>query len=87
MEIARERVIEIVASVAAIGLMIVVLVLIGSQYYSEAEGELSGSGGILLLLGVVLFVLLMGVIGYVLAFTVTGQEDDTAGDEDAASAD
>lgn len=86
MEIARERVIEIVASVVAIGLMIVVLVLIGSQYYSEAEG-VTGSGGILLLVGVVLFVLLMGVIGYVLAFTVTGQEDDTAGEEDAASAD
>ncbi len=76
--IERERVIEIVASVVAVGLMIGIMVLIGRQY--TQNGEFGDSGGLMLVVAIILFVLLMAVIGYVLAFTVTDSGDNNTAD-------
>lgn len=76
--IERERVIEIVASVVAVGLMIGIMVLIGRQY--TQNGEFGDSGGLMLVVAIILFVLLMAVIGYVLAFTVTDSGDNNTTD-------
>lgn len=72
MNIERARAIEIVASLSAVALMIGILALIGQQYTNN--GEFGDSGGLMLIVAILLFVLLMGVIGYVLAFTITTQE-------------
>lgn len=72
MTLARERVIEIVASFAAVVLMIVILALIGRQY--TVNGEFGDTGGLVLIVTITLFVLLMAVIGYVLAFKITAPE-------------
>lgn len=76
MEIERARVVEIVASLAAVVLMIGILALIGQQY--TTNGEFGESGGLMLVVAILLFVLMMGVIGYVLAFTITTQEAEAA---------
>lgn len=72
MDIERARVVEIIASVAAVVLMIGILSLIGRQY--TQNGDFGESGGLMLIVAIILFVLLMGVIGYVLAFTITTNE-------------
>lgn len=72
MRLERARIIEIVASVSAVFLMIGVLSLIGRQYTNN--GEFGDSGGMMLIVAIILFVLLMAVIGYVLAFTITTSE-------------
>lgn len=72
MRIERERVVEIVASVAAVALMVAILSLIGRQY--TVNGEFGDSGGLMLILAIIFFILLMGVIGYIFAFTITTRE-------------
>lgn len=72
----RARVIEIVASVTAVVLMISIMILIGRQY--TQDGEFGSTGGLVLVVAIIIFVLVMTVIGYVLAFTITGQEDELA---------
>lgn len=72
MDLPRERLVEIVASAAAVILMIGVLVLVGQLY--TVDGEFTETGGLMLVLAIMLFVLLMAIIGYVLAFTITTQE-------------
>lgn len=76
--IERERLIEIVASVVAVGLMILIMILIGRQY--TQNGEMGESGGLVLLVSIILFVLLMAVIGYVLAFTITDNDGEKLAD-------
>ena len=78
MDIERERVIEIVASVIAVLLMIGIMILIGRQY--TQNGEFGGSGGLMLVVAIILFVLLMAVIGYVLAFVITDADETHAAD-------
>lgn len=76
--IERARIIEIVASVLAVGLMIGIMVLIGHRY--TQNGEFGESGGLMIVVAIVCFILLMAVVGYVLAFTVTDLDEATATD-------
>lgn len=71
MAIERERVVEIVVSVAAVGLFALVLVGIGLRYN---RGGLGPRGGLALIAAIVAFVLLMGGVGYALAYYVTDEE-------------
>lgn len=72
MELPRERLIEIAASVAGVTLMVVILAFIGRRY--TVEGEFTEAGGLMLVVAIMLFVLLMAALGYALAFTVTTSE-------------
>ena len=77
MDIERERLIEIVAAVGAVGALIAAMVAIGAIY---GNGEqMSEPGGTLLVGSIVFFVLLMAGVGYWLALTVTPEEN--AGDD------
>lgn len=70
----RERVIEIVVSVVAVGIMFALLYLIGAEYGNGAE--LGTEGGELLVYLIVGFVFLMSATGVILAYTVS--EGETA---------
>ncbi len=72
MTVERARIVEIVASIVAVALMIALLSLIGRQYTNN--GTFGESGGMMLIVAIIVFVLLMSVIGYVLAFTITTRE-------------
>lgn len=72
----RARIVEILASISSVILMIGILMLIGRQY--TRNGEFSETGGLMLVVAIILFILMMAVIGYVLAFTITTQEAEAA---------
>jgi hypothetical protein len=74
MDIERERVIEIVGAVGAVALMIATMVFVGSTY--ATDGALSEQGGIMLVGSVIFFILLMAGVGVVLAYKVSGEEED-----------
>lgn len=71
--IERERLIEIGASVAGVGIMLVLLYAIGASHSEEVNGhqELGASGGELVVFGIVAFVVLMATVGVFLIYTVT----------------
>ena len=79
MDLERERVIEIVAAVGAVGLMIATMMWVGSTY--ATDGALTDDGGMLLVGSVIFFILLMAAVGVVLAYTVSAEDNDEA-DED-----
>lgn len=79
MDIERERVIEIIAAVGAVGLMIGVMMWVGAEFPGETPGgDLSEDGGMMLVGSVIFFVILMAVVGVVLAYTVSAQEAEAA---------
>lgn len=65
----RERILEIVVSVIAVGLMFAVLYWIGSDYTTNQE--LSAEGGTMIVYSIVFFILVMAIAGGVLAFTIS----------------
>lgn len=71
--IERERLIEIAASVAGVGVMVVLLYVIGASHTETVNGhqELSASGGTLVVYSIVAFVVLMAAVGVFLIYTVT----------------
>ena len=68
----RDRVIEIVTSIAAVSLFVAVLVAIGSHYN---QGGIGPEGGLVLLGSIVGFVLLMGAMGIFLAFYLDHEDE------------
>ncbi len=83
----RERIIEIVVSVASVILMLGVMIGIGSEYGTD-NGTLSPEGGELLVGAIIGFILLLTAVGLVLAFLLNEPEDglETDDDPDAQSA-
>ncbi|GEM_PF-2351478 len=83
MDLERERVIEIVAAVGAVGLMIAVMMWVGSTYGELTNDglELVGDGGMMLVGSVIFFILLMAGVGVVLAYTVSAKDDVEEDDE------
>lgn len=79
MDLERERVIEIIGAVGAVGIMIATMMWIGSTY--ATDGELTQDGGMMLVGSVIFFILLMAGVGVVLAYKVSG-EDGLDGDEE-----
>lgn len=72
MEMERERLIEIVVSVTAVGIMFGLLYFIGAEY---TDGNtLSTTGGELLVYAIIAFIFLMSAVGVVLAYTVSEGE-------------
>lgn len=71
--IERERLIEIAASVAGVGVMVALLYAIGATHTEAVNGhqELSASGGELVVYSIVAFVVLMAAVGVFLIYTVT----------------
>jgi|GEM_PF-2468899 len=87
--IERERVIEIVVSVAGVGAMIALLYVIGSQHTNELDGHqvLTPEGGELVVYSLAFFLVLMAGAGVILMRTVTvveAENDDTDGDSSGA---
>ncbi len=80
MDIERERVIEIVGAVGAVALMIATMVFVGSTY--ATEGALTEQGGIMLVGSVIFFILLMAGVGVLLAYKVSGEEEEPDEDPD-----
>ncbi|MFC7211989.1 hypothetical protein ACFQL3_16065 [Natronoarchaeum sp. GCM10025321] len=80
MDIERERVIEIVGAVGAVALMIATMVFVGSTY--ATEGALTEQGGIMLVGSVIFFILLMAGVGVLLAYKVSGEEEESDEDPD-----
>lgn len=80
--IERERVIEIAASVAGVGAMMVMLYVIGSNHAEEVNDHqvLSSSGGELVIYSMIAFILLMAIVGVVLMRTVTVPEAEQEAD-------
>lgn len=66
----REQLIEIAASVSAVGIMFALLYWIGATY--TTNHELGPEGGRVLVYAIVFFILLMVATGLVLAYTVSG---------------
>lgn len=75
--LARERLIEIGASVGGVGIMVALLYFIGTTHATEQPDghmELSQTGGKLVVFGIVGFVVLMAIVGVLLTYTVTVPE-------------
>jgi len=75
--IERERLIEIGASVAGVGVMVALLYYIGANHAEEAaDGHqvLSPSGGELVIYSRIAFIVLMAAVGVLLMRTVTVPE-------------
>lgn len=75
MDIERGRLIEIVVSVSAVSLFVVILIGIGMQYNA---GEMSPEGGIVLVGAIVAFILMMAVIGIGLAYVLNPTDQEEA---------
>ena len=77
MDIERGRLIEIVVSVTAVGLFVLLLLAIGVQYNQE---QMSPEGGLVLIGAIVAFIFVMGLIGIGLAYTLNSddEEEETA---------
>lgn len=71
--IERERLIEIGASVAGVGVMVAALYVIGLQHAEEANGHqvLSATGGELVVYSIIGFIVVMAAVGVLLMRTVT----------------
>lgn len=80
--IERERVIEIVASAAGVGAMMVMLYVIGSTHAEEVNDHqvLSPTGGELAIYSMIAFIVLMAIIGVVLMRLVTVPEAEQEAD-------
>lgn len=75
--LARERLIEIAMSAAGVGAMVAFLYFVGTNYAEEvADGhqQLSDTGGVIVVYGIVGFIVLMALIGFALMRTVTVPE-------------
>ena len=75
MDIERDTLVEIAASVGAVAVMIGVMMAIGAAY-SANGGGLTAQGGKMLVGAIAFFVLLMAGVGYVLAIKQPGKDDD-----------
>lgn len=78
----RERLIEILVAVGAVGSMIAALYVVGTNYSETVNGQhdLTATGGELAVFAIVGFILLLAVVGVVLMYSVTLPEatDDSS---------
>lgn len=86
--LARERLIEIGVAIGAVATMLVLLYVVGRTYGTVSEAGhrvLTETGGEIVILSVVAFILLMAAAGLVLLRTVTVVEAEDGGADGANS--
>ena len=73
MDIERGRLIEILVSVSAVGLFIILLIGIGTLY---SDDQLTPEGGMVLVGAIVAFILMMAIVGIGLAYVLNDEDQE-----------